>query len=110
MFILVGVLTAGSALGIPAEAELPTIPPFGWSADKGKHASWHRDLWQIADFNGDGKIDYIRFPDPPNSYNHRTWIDRDYDGRFDMYYSAGHVRIEIDFPAPEFQPVADRLK
>ena len=61
-------------------AELPPIPESGWSFNG---ASWVRSGGEVADRNGDGRVDYIRIVDPPNSYNHRVWVDLDYDGFID---------------------------
>jgi hypothetical protein len=50
--------------------------------------SWVQHGGEIADHNADGQVDYIRIVDPPYSYNHLVWIDRDYDGYFDDYPGA----------------------
>jgi hypothetical protein len=95
-----------------AESALPALAAEGWTADKNGHASWFKGDWQIADFNEDGKIDYVRFPDPPGSYNHRIWKDQNCDGRFDTYSSnqTGGKTIRVDFPAPDFAPALQRAQ
>jgi hypothetical protein len=107
LIIFVVALSGCSTPSIPSRAKLPAIPSSGWTVDESKHRSWHRGTWQIADYNADGRIDYIRIPDPPKSYNHRIWIDRDYDGRFEEYSDIGG-KIKIDLPVPAFEPANKR--
>ena len=45
--------------------------------------SWTKSNAQCADYNGDGKIDYLRVVSPPDSYEHYILIDGDFDGYFD---------------------------
>ena len=63
--------------------QLPPIPAAGWTAAAA--SGWTRDSAQVADYDDDGVVDYIRIQDPPGSYNHVVWIDRDRDGVFDTY-------------------------
>ncbi len=90
-------------LGGAATADLPPIPSEGWRQDAER--SWSRFGAQVADFDADGRIDYLRIVDPPGSYNHRVWSDHDRDGYLDH---EGHrhdtVRVNERFPVPLFEP------
>lgn len=75
----------------------PPIPASGWTAQD--HNSWKRDGAEIADRNSDGLIDYLRIVDSPFSYNHRIWVDSDYDGYFN---DDGNLENKGALAVPEF--------
>lgn len=102
---------------VPDTAQLPQIPASGWTADEGPYRSWSQETvegrWQIADYNSDGVVDYVRYQVPRDSYRHRIWVDSDYDGYFDDYSGADadHTsgqRLEIHLPVPAFEPAGRR--
>lgn len=64
-----------------APGELPPIPTEGWRL--AAPGAWLRYGAEVADRNLDGRVDYLRVADPPNSYRHYIWVDLDHDGRFD---------------------------
>ena len=61
---------------------IPAIPSSGW--EHRDASGWFRLGSQVADYNGDGRVDYVRIQDPPGSYNHCIWVDNDHDGFFDV--------------------------
>jgi len=112
-------MVACTSTSVPEVAEMPQIPSSGWTADEGEHRSWFQDTseghWQIADFNSDGAVDYVRYQVPLGSYNHRVWVDRDYDGFFEDYTDAdpegaGGKTLDIHMPVPAFAPANQRLQ
>ena len=85
--------------------KLPQVPAEGW-VQRGK-GSWVRNGAQISDINLDGRIDYLRIADPPNSYNHNGWMDLDFDGYFDSRGGEDDGnRIEV----PKFEPANQPLQ
>lgn len=84
-----------------APVELPPIPPDGWER-RGEHG-WFRDSAQVADYDGDGAIDYVRIQDPPGSYDHRVWVDLDGDGWFDARRGADAAN-DVRHRVPAFTP------
>ena len=117
LFLTLMVCTTGcTTTSVPETAEMPQIPSSGWMADEGEHRSWSQDTseghWQIADYNSDGNLDYVRYQVPRGSYNHRVWVDRDYDGFFEDYTDADPKGaggpIKIHMPVPAFEPVNQR--
>jgi len=88
-------LLALPILGCGADV-LPVLPAKGWVK---KGDAWYQSNIEICDFNADGRIDYVRVQDPPDSFNHRVWIDSDHDGFFDRYTdNNGEKTIHIRVP------------
>jgi len=75
--------------------ELPSIPTDGWR--RAAPGVWIRQSDQASDYDGDGRVDYLRVVDPPNSYRYFIWVDHDRDGFFD--HGPG-----IPEPAPRADP------
>ena len=95
---------SGALLRGDAPGQMPPIPSSGWTHRDGHH-SWFRDGCQIADYNVDGQIDYIRIVDPPSSFAHHIWVDRDYNGYFDVYPGAGaNGETDPNLRVPRFEP------
>lgn len=94
--------------------EMPPIPAEGWSHECERHCgeyghSWVRPNAQLADYNEDGRIDYVRVQDPPGSYVHHVWVDHDGDGYFDRIPGFNEVDITEVAPhlrVPEFDPAS----
>jgi len=84
-----------------APADLPSIPVSGWRYNG---VSWVRRGAEIADHNADGRVDYIRIVDPPDSYMGPILVDRDYDGYFDDYPGSNDSRLpDSRFKVPLFE-------
>ena len=93
---------AGHLLHGEFDTELPPIPSLGWTPNS--TGSWTRHGAQVADQNGDGKVDDLRIANPPSSYNHVIWLDLDFDGLFDDRGAGSDaVRIQV----PNFAPLND---
>lgn len=86
-------------------ANLPRISAEGWSPEKA--GSWVRSGAQIADYNLDGRIDYLRIVDPPGSYVHHIWVDRDNDGYFEPRSGENE---ESKIGVPNFEPANPPLQ
>lgn len=99
--------TAAPLRGVVPAEWLP-IPTSGWEFNG---SSWARRGGEIADHNGDGRVDYIRITDPPSSYDCKIWIDHDRDGYFDVGWFEGVPDTdsadlrEPRFRVPLFAPV-----
>ena len=100
-------LLAGGHVG-----ELPPIPAEGWSHECQRHCGEHPHSWvrpgaQLADYNSDGRLDYLRIQDPPGSYIHLVWVDHDGDGFFDRIPGVNEediTDIRSHVSVPEFEP------
>jgi len=83
-----------------APGKLTPVPFSGWTHDYGN--TWYRDNAQISDYDGDGRIDYLRVVDPPDSYMHHIWVDTDHDGYFDDRIPTAKAP-DPDQRVPEFE-------
>lgn len=104
-FVACALLCAAGCGGLsaPASARLPGIPAAGWTSSG---TSWHQNSWEVGDRNSDGRVDYLCVQDPPESFNHRVWIDRDHDGWFDTYTDNTAGEIELRLAVPAFAPMS----
>lgn len=103
-FLLMAVLVISGCNG----PTIPTIPTTGWTRNGN---SWHQNSWQVADMNGDGRVDYLRVQEPAGSFNHRIWIDQDHDGYFDIYSDAhGNTEKKIHIAVPDLGSKNERLQ
>ena len=92
-----------------APGQMPPIPSSGWTHPEGP--SWYRDDCQIADYNADGRIDYIRIVDPPSSFAHHVWVDRDFDGYFDVIPGAeANSETDPNLRVPGFEPASKLMQ
>lgn len=111
MRIYLLVLTICIPACTPKTARMPDVPTSGWNVDEGEHRSWSQDTaeghWQVADYNSDGRVDYVRYQVPRYSYNHRLWLDHDFDGFFEKYIDVDPGNdLDIHMPVIDFKPAS----
>lgn len=89
--------TAGCVEDSPVPKELPVqIIDASWE-HKGTGV-YLKENMECSDQNGDGKFDYFRLQDPPDSYQHWVWLDTDHDGFFDTLQGQSDVEVHIPVP------------